>query len=312
MHANERGATILIVEDDANTLHSMRDYLQRANFQVVVAVNGWDAMKRMKESPVDLVISELLIADMDGASLREKMMLNPDTRDIPFFFLVPEGNTDVVVRALRSGVDECLTRPFDPVVLVARVQAVLERRRAYEQMVRVDPLTRMLNRPTLETEVVEELSRVERYKRFGSMVLLEPDNFAKVSEESGAAMGDLLLTCLSGVILTQMRNVDKAGRFRGNRILVYMPETDEEGAVAFSKRMQEKLSKIADNVAGYALTFSCGVVTTPADGSTVDVLFQRVARALEHARERNPGGVTVWRRDVAESESGSPHSIADI
>lgn len=312
MHTDGRGATILIVEDDANTLHSMRDYLQRVGFQVVVAVNGWDALKRLKESPVDLVISELLVADMDGASLREKMVLNPDTRDIPFFFLVPEGNTDVVVRALRSGVDECLTRPFDPVVLVARVQAVLERRRAYERMVRVDPLTRMLNRPTLENEVAEELSRVERYKRFASMVVLEPDDFERVSAENGAAMGDLLLTCLSGVILTQMRNVDKAGRFRGNRFLVYLPETDEAGAEAFAHRMQEQLSKIADNVAGYALTFSCGAVSAPADGTTTDVLFRRVDNALNHAKERNPGSVAVWRRDVADREPGSTRSIADI
>jgi len=301
MFDNGKGSTILIVEEDANSLHVMRDYLARANFQVRVAANGWEALKRIKDASVDLVISELNIADMDGCSLREKLLLDPQMRDIPFLFLVSGQKPEVLIHALRSGVDDCITKPFDPIVLVARVQAVIERRLAYERMVRVDPLTRLLNRPTLESEIAGELSRVTRYGRFGSMVLIGVDNFEQVNTEAGFAMGDLLLTCLSGVVLTSIRNVDIAGRYHSEETLLYLPETEAAGAEAFTRRIQEQLAAIADNVAGYELTFTSGIVSAPEDGTDLQLLLQHLEGALQHAKQNKGSSIAVWRRDVPEA-----------
>ncbi len=295
---NGLDAAILIVEDDANELHVMRDYLSRAGFKVRTAANGWDALKRVKDGPVDLLISELTISDMDSGSLREKLVLNPATRDIPFLFLVPEEKTDILVRALRSGVDDCITKPFDPVVLVARVQAVIERRLAYEQMVRIDPLTRMLNRPSMNAEMLDELSRVERYERFGTMVIIDIDGFADINTDGGVATGDLLLTCLAGVILNTVRNIDLAGRTRAEAFLLYLPETDLDGAMILTERIQNQLAKIAEALLGQSLTFSCGIVASPQHGVTLDVLRPCLEKALAHAKETDKGGIAVWGRDV--------------
>ena len=303
MRENGQGVTILLVEDDANTLHIMRDYLARANFKIRTAANGWEALKCVKEGAVDLVISELSIADFDGSSLHEKMILNPATRDVPFFFLIPEDQPDNLVHALRSGVDDCITKPFDPIVLVARVQAAIERRRTYEEMVRVDPLTRLLNRPTLQKEVLAELNRVDRYDRPGSMVLLDIDEFSGVNDESGIAMGDLLLTCLAGVVLSSKRNVDIAGRYHGEKFLLYLPETDDLGAEAFAGRMQEKLAVIADSLAGYRLSFSCGLAAVPRDGNKLELLMERLEKALKYAKAHKKGGVAIWGRDVSENDT---------
>lgn len=298
--------SILIVEDDAIALHSMRDYLSRAGFNVRTAGNGWDAVKRLKDGPVDLVLAELSICEGDGCNLREKLMLNPGTRDIPFFFLAPQDRTDVLVRALRSGVDDCITKPFDPVVLVARVQAVLERRRTYEEMVRVDPLTRLLNRRTMENEIREELNRVKRYKRSASIVLLDVDDFVQVNNDNGMAMGDLLLTCLSGVILTTVRAMDRAGRYHGEMFLLFLPETDDLGAEILAKRVQSRLATIADALAGFKLAFSCGIICAPADGEDWDVLQPRVEHALQVAKQRGKGSVVVWGRDVSDGMKPGP------
>jgi len=312
MAPSSTSPSILIVENDANTLHIMRDYLTRADFKIRTAPNGWDALKRLKDGPVDLVISELNLADDNGAGLREKLVLNPGTRDVPFLYVIPENKTEILVRALRSGVDDCITKPFDPIVLVARVQAVIERRRAYEQMVRVDPLTRLLNRPALEKEVREELSRIERYKRTGSMVLVDIDDFASVNAQNGVAMGDLLLTCLAGVILSNIRGMDRAGRFDGEKFLLFLPETDEKGAEAFTQRMQTKMAAIADAIAGIGLTFSSGIVVAPRDGSEFEVLRERLYSAVRFAKARQKGSIVVWSRDIAESASTDGHAVKEI
>jgi diguanylate cyclase (GGDEF)-like protein len=295
------GVSVLVVEDDANTLHMIRDYLGRTGFSVRSAGNGWEAVKRAKDGPVDLIIVDLSVADLESCNLREKLALNPGTREIPFLYLVSQDRTDIIVRALRSGVDDCITKPFDPLVLVARVQAVLERRRVYEEMVRVDPLTRLLNRPTLERELHTELSRVERYRRPASLIMFDIDDFSMINSEGGSAMGDLMLTCISGVILSGLRTMDLAGRYHGEMFLVFLPETDEAGAEIVAARLQQRMSAVADAVAGYSLTVSCSIVCAPGDGANLDTLLPRLDNALQQAKKTQKGSIVRWSPDVAES-----------
>jgi len=290
---------ILVVEDEANTLNIIREYMSRAGFQVRTAGNGWEALKRVKDGPVDLVISELEIGDMDGSGLRERLLLNPSTREIPFLCLVPQDKTDVLVKALRSGVDDCITKPFDPVVLVARVQAALDRRRTYENMVRIDPLTRLLNRPTFEKEITEELKRVERYKRIASFVLVDIDDFAEVNTENGVALGDLLLTCLAGVILSSIRSMDLAGTVHGGKFVLCLPETDLRGAETLIRRMQAQLGAIADTVANFTITFSCGIVSAPEDGTSWEDLHARLQETVQAAKAQGKGMIVVRGRGAS-------------
>lgn len=288
-----RQGCVLIVEDDPNATNIMRDYLARAHFEVRVASNGWEALKRIREGGVDAVVSEAAVSDMDGASLREKCILSPDSRDVPFLFLLNPKDTDRHVRALRSGVDDCIVKPIDPVVLVARVQAVLERRRAYAEMVRVDPLTRMLNRHTLERELEAELGRVVRYQRHGAALLIDVDHFGEVNQENGVAMGDLLLTCLSGVILTNIRNVDLAGRFRGQEFLLYLPETPLEGAKILAERVQERLKAISDSIAALPLTITCAIALAPTHGTSYGEIIQLLLETVRVGKQQGGGIVHV-------------------
>lgn len=300
-----RQRNVLLVENDANALHLMREYLSRANFHVRSAADGWEALKRLKDGPVDVVVSEHGVAAIDGARLREKCMLSPLTRDIPFLFLVDGNQVETHVRALRSGVDDCLVKPFDPVILVAHVQAVIERRRSYEEMVRVDPLTRLLNRPALEKDLVDELRRVARYKRTASLVLIDIDSFTEVNTESGVSMGDLLLTCLSGVILTSIRAMDIAGRYQGGQFLLFLPETPAEGALILVRRVQEQLGTIAMAVAGYDLTFSASLLELPTDGDTLEITLPRLEESLAEAKTAggNDGGmIHQWGKGVQTQE----------
>lgn len=298
----QRTPELLLVEDDASILHTSREYLSRAGFSVSVAASGWDALKALKLQPVDLIISELLLTDMDGSSLREKCLLNPETRDVPFLFIVPTEQPDVQVRALRTGVDDVISRPFDPIVLVARTQAVLARRQTYQELVRVDPLTRLLNRQSFDAELDAEIGRAKRYGRTGTLVLIDVDAFAKVNEESGVPLGDMMLASLSYVVLSNIRNIDLAGRYRGEKLVLYLPETPLEGAEFLAQRIQERLKNIADTVAGYPLTFTCGIVSAPLNGHTGDQLASLALRLARASKKTGPGKVSVLGRDFQEAD----------
>lgn len=298
------GAIVLVIEDDPTTRNTIRDYLGRARFSVRTAVNGWEALKRLKETPVDAVIMASSIQDVDGSSLRERFVLNPESREIPFIFLVGHDEPESQVRALRSGVDDCIEKPFDPVVLVARVQATLERRKAYLRMVRVDPMTRMLNRPTFELELRDELKRVARYKRHGSVLFLDMDGYAEINAEHGYEMGDLMLTCLAGVILTRIRNSDIAGRLSGEKFMLYLPETDAGGARRLAERIQERVRQVGESVAAIPLSLSAGVVDVPSGGLDAPTLCRHAFTAVKRAKALQPGSVAVWEPSFEEEVAG--------
>ncbi len=299
--------TILIVEAEPDTLKSIEDYLGRAGYDTRTATNGWEAIKCLKDGNMDLVISDASLADADGASLREKFLLNPGMRDVPFLYLVDEDHPERQIPGLRNGVDDYVRKPCDPVVLVARVQASIERRRIYEEMVRVDPLTRLLNRPTLENEINEELERVRRYNRFASLVLIDLDDFNRINVEQGQAMGDLLLTCLSGIIMTNMRNIDIAGRYRGEKFMLYLPETRESGAYTLVDRIQDRFRKVSDAMTGLDITFSSGIVETPRDSTDLDQLCSYAEDAARLAKEESRGKIILWAKEI-----GEPGSAKDI
>jgi len=289
----------LIVGSDAQTLLRVREHLQRAGFRVFAADNGWDALKNVKETPPDIVVSEIAMPDMDGCSLRERFMLDPGIRDIPFIFLTEDGGAERQIRALRAGVDDYIVKPCDPIVIVARVEAVLSRRRTYEELVRVDPLTRLLNRPSVEMEVREDLARLIRYRHIACLAALDVDDLAAINKEHGHPMGDLMLTCLGGIILSNVRSVDIAGRLRGEEFVLYLPETAAEGAKTLLLRILDRFVASADAIAGITTSFTAGIVEAPSGGQDWPSLYARAMKALRDAKARGRGEIVV--AEMAES-----------
>ncbi|MBI1320761.1 MAG: diguanylate cyclase [Candidatus Hydrogenedens sp.] len=265
--------TVLLVDEDAVQLGMIRDYLLRAEFVVQSATDAWSAMRMVRESGVELVIVNLAGAERVGQGLREKCALLPEGRDLPFLFIAPEADKDLQVRSLRAGVDDFVTAPFDPVVLVARSQAILARRAAYEELVRVDPMTRLLNRRTFNEELEREIERLLRYERAASLLVLDVEGLEQLNQEHGIAAGDLLLTCLSGVVLSNIRNIDLAGRCPGGSIAVLLPETPAPGARLLGDRISERLGAIAQHIAGTTIQIRHGVSTAPEDGGNVSDLL---------------------------------------
>ncbi|HOZ49733.1 MAG TPA: diguanylate cyclase [Candidatus Hydrogenedentes bacterium] len=301
-----QGYKILIVEDNADLLKALEQHLSRAGHRVERAANGWEALKSLKADSTDLVIAELDLAETDGSSMREKSLLDPGLRDVPFLYLTREGIREWQIRGLRSGVDGHVQKPFDPVMVVARAEATIERRRIYEEMVQVDNLTRLLNRRTLEKQIVGELERVRRYDRVASLVLIDLDSFCKVNEEQGQAMGDFLLTCLAGIITDIRRRIDVAGRYRSDQFLLFLPETQGDGAQVLAERILERFREAADYMTGLDITFSAGIVETPRDGADFRALMTQVTATLAAVKQHGKGRVVQHSAEPAAETGGTP------
>jgi DNA-binding response OmpR family regulator len=122
--------TILVVEDDPDTVMLLKQILRLAGFDVLGAFNGYEAIQKAAEAKPDLVLLDLMMPDMDGWQTFQHLRQNTD---VPIIIVSAIHNKDEVVRALRMGVDDYLTKPFVNAEVVARVQAVLRRARPTHQ-----------------------------------------------------------------------------------------------------------------------------------------------------------------------------------
>ena len=147
-----------------------------------------------------------------------------------------------------------------------------------------DELTGLKNRRAFDERLVYEFARARRHARELSVVIIDADNFKKINDELGHAMGDAVLQLLASVLKGMVRDTDLPVRFGGEEFAVILPDTDEESALVWSRRMQEALA--AAKWDRRRVTVSVGVADLT--GRCVDPphLVERADEALYAAKAR--------------------------
>ncbi len=118
------GDTILVVDDERSLVSILRENLQRAGYQVLVAYDGQEAQGAFREQDFDLVILDVMLPRLDGFSLCEALR---GRSQAPVLMLTAKGTEDDKLRGFEVGVDDYLTKPFSMAELLARVRALLRR-----------------------------------------------------------------------------------------------------------------------------------------------------------------------------------------
>jgi len=118
---------ILVVDDDPNALRLISYALHREGFEVVAAQSGQEALKQVVEQPVDLIVLDIMMPQMDGYQVCQRLRENPDTARLPVIMLTAKSQVEDKVRGFKAGADDYVTKPVLPAELVARVRALLVR-----------------------------------------------------------------------------------------------------------------------------------------------------------------------------------------
>lgn len=126
-------AEILVVDDDETNRELLRRRLARQGFEVTTAMDGRDALARLNAKPFDLVLLDILMPQMDGHQALQQMKASPALRHIPVIMISALDDLQSLVRCIEDGADDYLTKPFDPVLLKARIGACLEKKRLRDQ-----------------------------------------------------------------------------------------------------------------------------------------------------------------------------------
>ncbi len=118
---------ILVVDDEEDILDLVSHTFKKLGYAVTGAGDGNAALEKARRLRPDLVVLDLMLPGRDGLEVCAALKGAAETRDIAIVMLTARGGEKDVVRGLELGADDYVTKPFSPVVLAARVQAVLRR-----------------------------------------------------------------------------------------------------------------------------------------------------------------------------------------
>ena len=126
-------ARLLLVDDEPGLREAVQAYLEDSNFAVEVASNARDGWELLQQTNPDLVISDIMMPQVDGYQFLKQVREDPRYKALPVVFLTAKGMTSDRIQGYQAGCDAYLSKPFDPDELVAIVTNLLARRAAAKE-----------------------------------------------------------------------------------------------------------------------------------------------------------------------------------
>jgi len=120
--ADTRRKKILVVDDEPDVAYLVRVYLEKSGYQAIVATSGWEALEKASQERPDLITLDIILPDLDGFTVLERLKAEPTTASIPVVVLTIVQDRD---RAIRLGAVEYLTKPIDEAQLLDCVRRIL-------------------------------------------------------------------------------------------------------------------------------------------------------------------------------------------
>ena len=162
---NPAEAALLVVDDIEDNRYTLTRRLNREGYtNLTAAANGREALEILQGKPIDLVLLDIMMPDMNGYEVLERLKADVNLRHIPVIMISAVDEIESVIRCIELGADDYLSKPFNPTLLRARVGASLERKRLHDQ-VRAQAADLATWNKTLEKRVADQLAEIERMGR---------------------------------------------------------------------------------------------------------------------------------------------------
>ncbi|MBN1593639.1 MAG: diguanylate cyclase [Candidatus Coatesbacteria bacterium] len=257
-----------------------------------------------------------------GAPDYQDLWAVSEKRNIPVLVLGSHSDLCRKIDWLESGAADYILRPFDMDDLIARLAAHIRSRRQrrklistnaelshevkkLERLAIVDGLTQLYNHRYFQERLAAEFSRSMRHGTPVSLVLIDLDHFKEVNDLHGHQAGDDVLIGFSKTLKSEMRPSDLPARYGGEELVVILPETDADGALAIAERVRKALgsqSFIGRDGHRFTVTASFGIATLRGDMPNPAALINAADRSLYFAKGSGRNRTMVFEPEMA-SES---------
>ncbi len=152
MRSTHEPGHLLVVDDNRVNRLLLVHGLEQQGHQAEAAENGRQALEMLKSRPYDLILLDIEMPELNGFQVLEAMLSDPELREIPVIMTSASDELDRVVKCIEMGAEDFLTKPLNPVLLRARVNASLEKKRLRDQQLK---LFRTFATPEVAQELIK-------------------------------------------------------------------------------------------------------------------------------------------------------------
>ena len=289
---NAERATVLVVDDSPGIIQNLAEVLEQ-DYEVIFATRGARALEQVLSRPVDLVLLDVVMPEMDGYEVCRRIKEMEETCDIPVIFLTAKGEAEDEAMGLDLGAVDYIGKPFSPPVVRARVRTHIElkhKRDTLQRLSLVDGLTGVANRRRFDEVLEQEWRRARREGHPLSLLMFDVDHFKQFNDRYGHLDGDDCLRRVAQAIdASGSRPGDLAARYGGEEFVFLLPNSDAAGALAVAERCRGAVEALGiphqGSGAAPVVTVSIGVAThRPDDDALVSALLEAADDALYRAK----------------------------
>lgn len=130
--------TILIVDDDWMNRELLQVHLETEGYRVLYANNGQKALEMAPRDLPDLILMDVRMPGLSGYETCQRLKADPTTQHIPILMMTAFDNDEAKLKGLQSGADDFLTKPYDMMIVLARVRSLIRIKRLYDELVQRD------------------------------------------------------------------------------------------------------------------------------------------------------------------------------
>lgn len=297
---------ILIVDDEKMMLMLAKRILSQ-KYEIITASTGAEAIELFDREHPDMVLSDLMMPEMDGYELH-RILQERSAEPVPIVFMTADESDEAESKGFEVGADDYIRKPVKPDVLLRRVGNImdnLDKIHGLEVAASTDPLTKLLNKSAAQRELGEIVKN-----SIGALLMIDLDNFKLVNDIYGHAMGDKILIMFAELIRKIVRESDLLGRMGGDEFIAFLQNVNNEKILTYKTTfLNEQLvimaKKLLGNEMQIPLGVSVGAVFVPDAGNNFQKLYEKADSALYEVKKRGKHGISFFNENNHATEKSS-------
>jgi diguanylate cyclase (GGDEF)-like protein len=261
-------ASLLIVDDDPASIQVLGRMLAEQG-RLRFALSGAEGLRLAQEAPPDLVLLDADMPGMDGFEVCTRLKADPLLADVPVIFVTGHSDTQTELAGLAAGAVDCISKPPQAPLVVARVQTQLRLKALTDELRRAaltDALTGVANRRCFDEWLHREGQRAWRQAEPLSLAMIDIDHFKAYNDHFGHPAGDVCLRRVAEALQTVVRRpADLVARYGGEEFALLLPRTDAAGARHVGEAVVAAVQALhlphPDSPLGAQVSVSVGIAT---------------------------------------------------
>ena len=331
-------ASVLVVDDDPGARLLVGSALEVAGFRVITAADGKSALSEFHAHPADCVVLDVVMPGMSGFDVCRALRALPGSRHVPILMQTSLDDMESVQSAYNAGATDFSSKGINPMLLAERVKFLVRAKQTQDQLreseARVrylayyDPLTALPNRQRLLQVLEQQVTWAAPRQRGLAVLMLDVDNFSRINDTQGQAVGDSLLKEIAHRLQNCLRDTqrtledgtdttdhnDWVARTGGDEFALALPGiSTADSAQVVAHRVQLALARpFVFAQQEIPLSATIGVSLFPGDAPSAEALLKNADAAMHHAKKTGHGSLEFFKKSISTRAAKNLSMEADL